>query len=62
MIPRYFLSCLCLKHEHAIKDRSMSDYYLNKGVKMLGDELDIIELVKMRQNSDTMKAILFSKL
>ena len=58
---RYFCRCLCVSKNKSLKELSRPDYYINKGVDKLDEDLDIVGVIRMVHNVDIMQATLFSE-
>ena len=53
--------CLRLRNNQTIKRFTRSDYYLNKGIEKLGQQLDVSKIIRREQNSKIFQNVLFDQ-
>ena len=60
-IPKYFLRCICLRTKRSVKDKSKEDFYLDKGIDRLTNDMDVVQWVRMLHKVEIMNSILFTE-
>ena len=60
-IPKYFFKCFCLRKQEIVREKSKDDFYLDKGMKRLDRDMDVVEWVRMLHKVEIMNSILFTE-
>ena len=63
-LMNYYARCLCCRSHSSLKRQHQSnktDYYLNKGIRKLDSDLDVVKYLKLVQAYSVMKQVLFNQ-
>ena len=60
-VAGYFARCFCIYKKRKLYDISKEDYILEKGIKKLNKDMDVVNWVRNLHNVEVMQSILFTE-